>query len=349
MSRYTPINGAGNHNRNPSDRPATLRLSSSVFPSRNLNDNNRNAGRSTFPDSSEMNAAFDMSDDEEEGDMREGRRGLLRNGEHSRSEQQFTLGGDDSDEEEDSSETRPLTTTNHQVGQGGRFDDPLRIEGGNDHPTDNQRTDERMPGSYDFERDFVSCHYRMEDGGINGSLLCQYLVREPNSSLQLLHRLGLHLLLPSSRTGPKIRRQTIRTGSSRLLHQITLGDIPLITRLGWSLSVPCFPLSSVVDPELHKVPRWVADIRESLPISQPDQNCRERPPVKAKLRVRNGSLKWKGKTFHRLMRQLSGMLYRLTGKQRSSCLALLVLSVRCASSKAIPFGLLTFTLRLQEQ
>jgi hypothetical protein len=118
-----------------------------------------------------MNAAFDMSDDEEEGDMREGRRGLLSNGDHRRSEQQFTLGADDSDEEEDFPETRPLTTTIHRIDQRERFDDPLRNENGTDHPVDSQRADERMPGSYDFERDFVSCTDRMEEGRVQGLMI----------------------------------------------------------------------------------------------------------------------------------------------------------------------------------
>jgi len=166
MSRYIPVTGASSYSRTPSDRPAASRQSTSVFASRNLNDSNRNAGRSTFPDSREMNAAFDMSDDEEESEIREGRRGLLNDKQHRRPEQQFTLGADDSDEEEDSSETRPLTTSNHQVDRRERFDDPLRTENVNEYPTDNQRIDERMPGSYDFERDYVSRIDRMSEGGV---------------------------------------------------------------------------------------------------------------------------------------------------------------------------------------
>jgi hypothetical protein len=157
MSRYTPVTGASNHYRTPSDRPAPSGLSTSIFPPRSLNDNNGNSGGPTFPNSREMNAAFDMSDDEDEGEERRDRRGLLSGTDHRRplrSEQPFTLGADDSDEEEDSSETRPLNPPDSRAERPERFDDPLRTDVA--APPDNDRNTERMPGSYDFERDFVS-------------------------------------------------------------------------------------------------------------------------------------------------------------------------------------------------
>lgn len=65
-------------------------------------------------------------------------------------ESQFQIGGDDSDEED--GEERKAGREVHDV-----FSDPLRKQGGGDHvqPVSEEQTG-RMPGDYDFDRDYVS-------------------------------------------------------------------------------------------------------------------------------------------------------------------------------------------------
>jgi hypothetical protein len=121
----------------------------------NSNSSNNNArGNGNFPDAREMDAAFDMSDDEDDDDGRADQRGLLSRG---KQEQQFTLGGDDSDEEDLDQTPRNRSDTDAAQGTGERYDDPLRDERivGRPQPAPIETTD-RMPGSYDFDRDFVS-------------------------------------------------------------------------------------------------------------------------------------------------------------------------------------------------
>lgn len=107
-----------------------------------------------------MDAAFDMSDDEDDDDGRADRRGLLSKGRQNgfrQQEQQFTIGGEDSDEE-DSNRIQPNQSDSDRTQSGGgRYDDPLRDERvvGRPEPAPIE-TGDRMPGSYDFDRDFVS-------------------------------------------------------------------------------------------------------------------------------------------------------------------------------------------------
>jgi hypothetical protein len=161
MSRYIPLDGMSDRNSTTSVRPGSSRPSTSGFSSRNLNGYN-NAGSSSYPDSREMNAAFDMSDDDEDDDAHQGdRRGLLsqsNRNENRRSEQQFAIGNDDSDEDVEDLEGKPFNPViNPTQSRVNEFDDPLRNHDIPHQSSGNvDRGTERMPGSYDFERDFVS-------------------------------------------------------------------------------------------------------------------------------------------------------------------------------------------------
>jgi hypothetical protein len=120
-----------------------------------MNGNNSARVNGNFPDTREMAAAFELSDDEDdEDDVRADQRGLLSRG---KQEQQFTLGGDDSDEEDH--DQTPRNASNMRGG-GDRYDDPLRDERIVERPQQAPIvTTDRMPGSYDFDRDPVSEFY----------------------------------------------------------------------------------------------------------------------------------------------------------------------------------------------
>lgn len=112
-----------------------------------------------------MAAAFDLSDDEDDLDSPQAdRRGLLRGARRdsfgeprAKEEAQFSIGGDDSDDEV------TKEATSKSVQQAKEFDDPLRNEANLASPqnpsseirTPAARPPAEMPGSYDFDRDFV--------------------------------------------------------------------------------------------------------------------------------------------------------------------------------------------------
>ena len=122
--------------------------------------NNDGRSRTNFPDAREMDAAFDMSDEEDDDDVRADQRGLLSRGKHvgsQQQEQQFTIGGDDSDEEDSSPTQHDRAEIHRPDASGGLYDDPLRDGRMAEHPGSAPiETTDRMPGSYDFDRDFVS-------------------------------------------------------------------------------------------------------------------------------------------------------------------------------------------------
>lgn len=110
----------------------------------------------SYPDPHEMEAAFDDgsdSDSDDEGGANAQRRLLSaksgRRGDAVREDQQFQIGGDESDEEDD--ETRRAGREVQDV-----FNDPLRNGTGSQETAalPDQQTG-RMPGDYDFDRDYV--------------------------------------------------------------------------------------------------------------------------------------------------------------------------------------------------
>lgn len=116
----------------------------------------------SYPDPHEMEAAFDDgsdSDSDGEGDANAQRRLLGGNvGRHAvdvRENQQFQLGGDDSDEDDDAA--RKAGKEVQDV-----FSDPLR-RGPESRQVESSpdQQNERMPGDYDFDRDYVgfSVHF----------------------------------------------------------------------------------------------------------------------------------------------------------------------------------------------
>ena len=110
----------------------------------------------SYPDPHEMEAAFDHGSDSEsdgEGHTNAQRRLLGgsadRHAVDMRENQQFQIGGDDSDEEDE--EARDAGKEVQDV-----FNDPLRRGTGNSQVEalpDQQNG--RMPGDYDFDRDYV--------------------------------------------------------------------------------------------------------------------------------------------------------------------------------------------------
>lgn len=104
-----------------------------------------------------MDAAFDDGSDSDSDDGHAQSR-LLRGKDggrerNTREESQFQIGGDDSDEEDDAE--RKAGREVQDV-----FSDPLRRQGGGDkvQPGLEQQSG-RMPGDYDFDRDYVSTKY----------------------------------------------------------------------------------------------------------------------------------------------------------------------------------------------
>lgn len=117
---------------------------------------NRQTSQATisYPDAQEMDAAFDDGSDSDSDDGHAQSRllggkdgGRERN---TREESQFQIGGDDSDEEDDAE--RKAGREVQDV-----FSDPLRRQGNGDkvQPGLDQQSG-RMPGDYDFDRDYVS-------------------------------------------------------------------------------------------------------------------------------------------------------------------------------------------------
>jgi hypothetical protein len=117
---------------------------------------NRQGSQATisYPDAEEMDAAFDDGSDSDSDDGNAQSRLLKRTDGarqgNTREESQFQIGGDDSDEEEDAE--RKAGREVQDV-----FSDPLRQEGGGDKPSSqSEQQNGRMPGDYDFDRDYVS-------------------------------------------------------------------------------------------------------------------------------------------------------------------------------------------------
>lgn len=116
---------------------------------------NRQGSQATisYPDAEEMDAAFDdgSDSDSDEGHAQSrllGRQDGSRQRD-AREESQFQIGGDDSDEEDDAE--RKAGREVQDV-----FSDPLRQGGGDKPPSQLQTQNGRMPGDYDFDRDYVS-------------------------------------------------------------------------------------------------------------------------------------------------------------------------------------------------
>lgn len=117
-----------------------------------------------------MERAFEGGSEDEEDEGRNRKRGKRDNGRvNVEAAEQFTLGESDSESED---ENAPLSRRQHRrddSGGGDRYDDPLRRDGGDAEGEEvrgimlgsgngvegrNERG-ERMPGSYDFDRDYV--------------------------------------------------------------------------------------------------------------------------------------------------------------------------------------------------
>lgn len=113
----------------------------------------------SFVDTNELEAAFDDGSDSDmdDGTGAHDQRRLLngaggRDGRQVRDENHFQIGDDDSDADDDEEKKAAKEVS-------GVFSDPLRTSGGahEAQPVPNQQSG-RMPGDYDFDRDYVSPH-----------------------------------------------------------------------------------------------------------------------------------------------------------------------------------------------